>query len=60
MENKNFVEQIADFKTEWFKYLNSSLAALEAKLNEGTAPTDEEKQLLTDTFNKFKETMLAK
>jgi len=52
--------KIAEFKTEWFKYLNSSLATLEAKLDEGTAPTDEEKQLLTDEFNKFKETMFIK
>ena len=53
-------EKIAEFKTEWFKYMNSSISTLEAKLNEGTAPTDEEKQLLTDEINKFKETMFAK
>ena len=40
--------------------MNSSISTLEAKLNEGTAPTDEEKQLLTDEINKFKETMFAK
>ena len=53
-------EKIAEFKTEWFKYMNSSISTLEAKLNEVTAPTDEEKQLLTDEINKFKETMFAK
>ncbi len=53
-------EKIAEFKTEWFKYMSSSISSLEAKLNEGTAPTDEEKQLLTDEINKFKETMFAK
>jgi len=53
-------EKIAEFKTEWFKYMSSSISTLEAKLNEGTAPNDEEKQLLTDEINKFKETMFAK
>jgi hypothetical protein len=36
------------------------LSQLEEKLNQGTAPTDEEKQLLTDEINKFKTTMFAK
>ena len=44
----------------WSSFGNGHLIHLEAKLNEGTAPTDEDKQLLTDTFNKFKETMFAK
>ena len=52
--------RIAEFRTEWFKYMNSALNALEAKLDEGTAPTDEEKQLLTQEINKFKSTMFAK
>ncbi len=53
-------DKIAEIKTEWFKYMSTSIPALEEKLNEGTAPTDEDKQLLTDTFNKFKETMFVK
>ena len=53
-------EKIAEFKTEWFKYMNSALNQLEAKLNEGTAPTEEEKKLLSEEINKFKETMFAK
>ncbi len=51
--------KIAQFKTEWFKYMSSTLSALEAKLNEGTAPSDEDKTLLTTEINKFKETMLV-
>lgn len=53
-------EKIAEFKTEWFKYMNSALNQLEAKLNEGTAPSEEEKKLLSEEINKFKETMFAK
>ncbi len=53
-------EKIAEFKTEWFKYMTSALNQLEAKLNEGTAPTEEEKKLLSEEINKFKETMFAK
>lgn len=53
-------EKISEFRTEWFKYMSSAISALEEKLNLGTAPTDEEKQLLTDEINKFKETMYAK
>jgi len=52
------VDKIADLRTEWFKYMNSALATLEAKLDEGTAPTDEEKQQLTEEFNKFKESFV--
>ena len=51
-------DKIADLRTEWFKYMNSALATLEAKLDEGTAPTDEEKQQLTEEFNKFKESFV--
>ena len=50
-------EKIAEFKTEWFKYMSSALGAIEEKLNTGAAPTDEEKQLLTDELNKFKESI---
>ena len=53
-------EKIAEFRTEWFKYMSSAISQLEEKLNQGTAPTDEEKQLLTDEINKFKTTMFAK
>ena len=52
-------DKIADLRTQWFKYMNSALSALEAKLNEGTAPTDEEKQQLTQEFNKFKESFVS-
>ena len=40
--------------------MNSTLATLEARLNEGSALTDEDKQTLTDEMTKFKETMFAK
>ena len=53
-------DKIAEFKIEWFKYMGSAIGTLEEKLNLGTAPTDEEKQLLTDEINKFKESMFAK
>ncbi len=53
-------EKIAEFRTEWFKYMSSAISQMEEKLNQGTAPTDEEKQLLTDEINKFKTTMFAK
>ena len=52
--------KIAEFKTEWFKYLSSVLPEMEEKFNLGTAPSDEEKQILTDAINKFKESMFAK
>ncbi len=52
-------DKIAQFKTEWFKYMNSAMPSLEAKLNEGTAPSDEDKKLLTDEITKFKETMMV-
>ncbi len=53
-------EKIAEFRTEWYKYMNSTISALEEKLNTGAAPTDEEKQLLTDEIKKFKENMFEK
>jgi len=53
-------DKISDFRTEWFKYMNSTLAELEARLNEGSALTDEDKKTLTDEFTNFKETMFAK
>ena len=52
--------KIAEFKTEWFKYLSSVLPEMEEKFNLGTAPSDDEKQILTDAINKFKESMFAK
>ena len=52
-------EKIENFKTEWFNYMASALGDLEAKLNTGAAPTDEEKQRLTDEITKFKGTMYS-
>ncbi len=51
--------KIQEFKKEWFNYLASALPDLEARLNEGTAPSDEDKKLLTDNITKITEQMMA-
>ena len=51
--------KIQEFKKEWFSYLTSALPDLERRLNEGTAPSDEDKKLLTDNINKITEQMMA-
>ena len=51
--------RIYDFKTEWFNYLTANLHDLEAKLNAGNKPVEEEEQLLMSHLEKFRDTVLT-
>ena len=51
--------KIQEFKKEWFNYLASALPDLETRLNEGAAPSDEDKKLLTENITKITEQMMA-
>ena len=47
---------ITRFKKEWFVHLKSKLNELSDRLNEGSALSDEDKQVLKDAFEAFKKT----
>lgn len=50
VENKD----IQIFKKDWFEYFNANLSDLAAKLNDGGALTDDDKETLKKAFAKFK------
>lgn len=50
IDNKN----ILNFKKDWFDYYNANLPELVQKLNDGGALTDEDKETLKTTIEKFK------
>lgn len=52
-------EDIAKFKAGWFKYLSENLADLEATLDQGTKPSKEQEEILTEQINKFKVNVLS-
>ncbi len=47
---------ITRFKKEWFVHLKSKLNELSDRLNEGSALSDDDKQVLKDAFEAFKKT----
>ena len=47
---------ITRFKNEWFVHLKSKFGELSDRLNEGSALSDEDKQILKDAFESFKKT----
>jgi len=52
-------EDIARFKTEWFKYLPTKLSDIEATLNTGAKLSKEEEDKLYNEFVKFKDTVFS-
>lgn len=48
--------QIGRFKKEWFVYFNANFSDLVARLNNGSALSDEDKKTLTDGLTTFKTT----
>ena len=48
--------EIARFKKEWFVFYNANLTELVARLNEGSALSDEDKNLLRSNILNFKKT----
>ncbi|MBX9772444.1 MAG: F0F1 ATP synthase subunit alpha, partial [Candidatus Obscuribacterales bacterium] len=48
-------KDISKFKTEWFKYLSAQGKEVEAKLNSGSKPTEQEEKALHDQLVKFKD-----
>lgn len=48
-------KDIGKFKTEWFKYLSAQGKEVEAKLNSGSKPTEQEEKALHDQLVKFKD-----
>jgi len=53
-------KEIGRFKTEWVKYLGASAQAIEAKLNKGDKPNEQEEKDLVDQLVKFKENFFKK
>ncbi|MBP7212458.1 F0F1 ATP synthase subunit alpha [bacterium] len=47
-------KDMAKFKKDWFDYYEANLPELIAKLNDGSALTDEDKKSLKDAITKFK------
>lgn len=52
-------DNIAEFKSEWFKYLSVNLSQLEADLNTGRKPNKEEEGLLSSNIEKFRDTIFT-
>ncbi len=53
------LKNIQKFKSEWFKYLSSNKKNLEEKLNSGSALTDEEKNELKSSLEKFRDSVFS-
>ena len=53
IDNKN----IANFKTEWFKYYNANMKDLISRLDAGSALTDEDKTELKNNIETFKKSL---
>jgi F-type H+/Na+-transporting ATPase subunit alpha len=52
--------EIVRFKVEWVKYLSASANEIEAKLNTGSKPSEQEEQKLLDCVQKFKDNFFKK
>jgi F-type H+-transporting ATPase subunit alpha len=48
--------KIQKFKKDWFIFFNANMSELAKRLNEGEGLSDEDKENLKNTLNKFKET----
>lgn len=48
--------KIQKFKKDWFTFFNANMSELAKRLNEGEGLSDEDKENLKNTLNKFKET----
>jgi F-type H+-transporting ATPase subunit alpha len=53
-------KEIGRFKAEWIKYLAASAQTIEAKLNKGDKPNEQEEKDLVDQLVKFKENFFKK
>ena len=51
--------KIAQFKKEWFEYFDSNLSDLSARLNAGSALSDEDKVALKERLENFKSSVFA-
>ncbi len=52
-------KHIQDFKDQWFAYLSANLASLEASLNQGKKPSDDEQAQILDHLAKFRDTVFS-